>query len=131
MPNHVDRLDAQRISLEDIRTVARTHFEAGYRFITLTVVNLGEGGLDIIYHYDKNLEMKHYRVTVPAHSTVPSISEIYFCAMLVENEARDHYGITWEGIVVDFQGHLYLEKEMPPALMRGPSCTISTASRQG
>lgn len=131
MANHVDRLTATPISIDEVKTIARANFEAGYRFITLTVVNLGDGNLDIIYHFDKNLEMRHYRLTVPTNSVVPSISDIYFCAMLVENEARDHYGITWEGIVIDFQGHLYLEKEMPPALLRGPSCTISTVSRQG
>lgn len=131
MANHVDRLEATTITLDEVKSIARAHFEAGYRFVTLSVVNLGDGNLDIIYHYDKNLEMRHYRLTVPVHSTVPSISDIYFCSMLVENEARDHYGIIWEGIVIDFQGHLYLEKEMPPAFLRGPSCTFSTVSRQG
>ena len=39
---------------------------------------------------------------------------------------RDHYGIVWDGLVVDFEGSLYLEKDTPPPLLRGPSCTIST-----
>lgn len=129
MPNHVDRLVAEPITADQLHCTARSLFEAGYRFITLSVVNLGYNQLDIIYHFDKNLEMKHYRLTVNIGDPVPSISDVYFCAMLVENEAKDHYGIQWTGLVVDFQGHLYLEKEMPPALLRGPSCTISTVSR--
>lgn len=129
MANHVDRMVAEVITKDQVKVLARSLFEAGYRLVTLSVVNLGDGRLDIIYHYDKHLEMKHYRLTVNTGETVPSISDIYFCSVLVENEARDHYGIHWDGIVLDFEGHLYLEKEMPPALLRGPSCTISTISR--
>ena len=129
MPNHVDILEAEPLSLDRVREVARANCEAGFRLVTLSVVNLGDGNLDIIYHYDKHLEMRHYRLTVPIGVTVPSISDIYFCAMLIENESRDHYGITWDGLVIDFQGCLYLEKDTPPPLLRGPSCTISTIGR--
>lgn len=126
MLQSVERLVAETITQEQVRAVAQACRDAGFRFVTLTVVNHGDGRLDIIYHYDKNLVMRHYRLTVAVGQSVPSISDIYFCAMLVENENRDHYGIVWDGIVVDFQGGLYLEKETPPPLLRGPSCTIST-----
>ena len=50
--------------------------------------------------------------------------------MLVENESRDQYGITWDGLILDFQGSLYLEKDTPPPLLRGPSCTLSTVTKK-
>ncbi|MEG2004796.1 MAG: NADH-quinone oxidoreductase subunit C [Bilophila sp.] len=130
MPPSVARLVAEPITLETVRSVAQANFDAGYRFVTLSVVNLGNGNLDIIYHYDKNLTMRHYRVTVPIGQNVPSISDIYFCAMLIENESRDQYGIIWDGLIIDFEGSLYLEKDTPPPLLRGPSCTISTVSKK-
>lgn len=126
MPASVDLLTAEPITPDAVRAVAQTNRDAGYRFVTLSVTSLGNGSLDIIYHFDKNLEMRHYRLTVPENTPVPSISGIYFCAMLIENETRDLYGIPWEGLVIDFGGHLYLEKDAPPPLLRGPSCTIST-----
>lgn len=126
MLTSVQRLVAESISLDEVRPVAIANLEAGYRLVTLSVVNLGNGNLDIIYHYDKNMIMRHYRLTVPIGSTVPSISNIYFCAVLIENESRDHYGIIWDGIILDYEGCLYLEKDTPPPLLRGPSCTIST-----
>ena len=126
MLTSVARLEAEPITLDMVRSVARAHFDAGFRLVTLSVVNLSDGNLDIIYHYDKNLEMRHFRLTVPVLSTVPSISDTYFCALLIENESRDHYGIVWDGLIVDFEGSLYLEKDTPPPLLRGPSCTIST-----
>lgn len=130
MPPSVAHLVTGLIIVDTVRSVAQANFDAGFRFVTLSVVNLGDGNLDIIYHYDKNLNMRHYRLTVPIGQTVPSISDIYFCAMLIENESRDHYGIIWDGLVIDFEGSLYLEKDTPPPLLRGPSCTISTVSKK-
>ena len=43
---------------------------------------------------------------------------------------RDQYGINWEGLILDFQGSLYLEKDTPPPLLRGPSCTLSTVTKK-
>ena len=72
MPPSVARLEAEPITLETVRAVAKANFDAGYRFVTLSVHNLGDGNLDIIYHYDKNLNMRHYRLTVPLGQAVPA-----------------------------------------------------------
>ena len=47
----------------------------GYRFVTMTCVDLGES-LDLLYHFDLELRMVHLRITVPKGDTVPSISGI-------------------------------------------------------
>ena len=129
MLTSVARLEAETIALDDVLAMAQSNWDAGYRLVTMSVVNLGDGHLDILYHFDKKLHMRHYRLTVPVGAVVPSISGIYFCALLIENESRDHYGLTFEGLVVDFEGSLYLEKDTPPPLLRGPSCTISTVMK--
>lgn len=129
MLTSVATLEAEPIALGDVLSTAQSNHDAGYRLVTMTVVNLGDGRLDIIYHFDKKLRMRHYRLTVPVGAVVPSISGIYFCALLIENESRDHYGLVFDGLVVDFQGSLYLEKDTPPPLLRGPSCTISTVMK--
>lgn len=129
MPTSVERLEARAISRDEVRETARANHDAGYRLVTMSVARAGDAAFDIIYHYDKDLEMRHYRLTVPVGESVPSISDIYFCALLVENEVRDLFGITWEGLILDFQGRLYLEDDAPAPLLRGPSCTISTVLR--
>ena len=48
MPPSVARLEAEPITLETVRAVAKANFDAGYRFVTLSVHNLGDGNLDII-----------------------------------------------------------------------------------
>jgi ech hydrogenase subunit D len=47
-------------------------------------------------------------VLVPGdNSRVPSISSIYACAFLYENEMHDLFNIKVEGMKVDFHGNLY------------------------
>ena len=51
MPPSVARLEAEPITLETVRAVAKANFDAGYRFVTLSVHNLGDGNLDIIFRH--------------------------------------------------------------------------------
>jgi len=48
------------------------------------------------------------RVRLPMQAPeLPSISPFYWSAFLYENEMHDLFGITVNGMAVDFQGHLY------------------------
>jgi len=93
----------------------------GYRLVTLSCVEIDEKSVDILYHFDRDLELKHLRLTVAKTSTVPSISPVYFCALLVENEIQDFFGLCFKGLVVDFKGTLYLEEEA----LKTPLCRFS------
>lgn len=97
----------------------------GYRFVTLSCVDLGDS-FDLIYHFDLNLQMTHLRITVLKGDTVPSISGIYFAALCIENETKDHFGISFDGLVLDFGGHFYLEEEVK----RYPFCKVSVQESQ-
>ena len=80
---------------------------AGYRFVTMTCTALDQDSFDILYHFDRGLELKHLRLTLPAGTAVPSISPIYFAAFLVENEIQDLFGIRFTGLAVDYDRTLY------------------------
>jgi ech hydrogenase subunit D len=90
----------------------------GYRLVTLSCTELDATTLDVLYHFDKNLDLKHLRLTVSKSEKVPSISPVYFAALLVENEIQDFFGLRFEGLLVDYQGTLYLEEES----IRTPYC---------
>ena len=92
--------------------------EDGYRLVTMTAVDLDEESLDLLYHFDKDLEERHLRMTVSKKDSVPSISGVYFAAFLLENETQDHFGTQFDGLALDFGGTLYLEEEV----MRTPFC---------
>jgi ech hydrogenase subunit D len=97
----------------------------GYRLVTLSCTEIDAGTLDILYHFDKDLALTHLRLAVAKSESVPSISPVYFAALLIENEIQDFFGLTFKGLVVDYQGTLYLEEEA----LKTPFCRLSV--RQG
>ncbi|MDL2268287.1 NADH-quinone oxidoreductase subunit C [Desulfovibrio sp. OttesenSCG-928-G15] len=115
------------ISLGEVQSTAKSMMDDGWRLITMTVTDLGDAGYDHLYHFDKNLEQKDFRVTITKGAKVPSISGIYFAAMLIENENRDLFGLEYEGLVLDFNRTLYLEECGEP--LTAPFCKISTFTK--
>jgi ech hydrogenase subunit D len=95
-----------------------------YRFITATCVDLGDGSFDVIYHFDKNLEMKNFRLTIKKEDEVPSISKIYFSALLVENEMKELFGLNLSDILLDYGGHFLLSDDDLVAPMAKQQITI-------
>ncbi|MFH0998886.1 MAG: NADH-quinone oxidoreductase subunit C [Pseudomonadota bacterium] len=84
----------------------------GYRFVTLSCVEIDETTVDILYHFDRAFQLKHLRLTVPKEAPVPSISPVYFAAFLVENEIQDLFGIRFQGLVIDYDRTLYLDEDV-------------------
>ncbi|MCG8635865.1 MAG: NADH-quinone oxidoreductase subunit C [Desulfobacterales bacterium] len=83
----------------------------GYRFVTITCLELDENTLEMIYHFDRELEIIHYRMQVAKDETMPSLSPVFFAAFLVENEIYDQFGMKFDGLVLDFGGTLYLDED--------------------
>ncbi len=90
----------------------------GYRFVTISCVELDEKYFDLLYHFDKDLTLITLRVVVERGETVPSITVLLFGAFLIENETQDHFGIVFEDSVLDFGGKLYLGDDV----RRTPFC---------
>ena len=93
----------------------------GYRLVTLSCTEIDASGVDILYHFDKGLSLKHLRLTAAKTTPVPSISAVFFAALLVENEIQDFFGLQFDGLVVDYRGALYLEEEA----IKTPFCRFS------
>jgi ech hydrogenase subunit D len=63
---------------------------------------------ELTYSFDIESRLSSFRVEVPRDNPrVPSISSIYGCAFLYENEMHDLFNIKVEGMTVDFHGNLY------------------------
>ncbi len=93
----------------------------GYRFVTLSCTEIDASTIDVLYHFDKDLHLTHLRLTALKTEPVPSISPVYFAALLIENEIQDFFGLKFQGLVVDYQGMLYLEEEA----LKTPFCKFS------
>lgn len=115
------------ITLDEVVPTAKRMFHDGWRLITHTVTDLGDDGFDILFHYDKDLEEQDFRLVVPRGTVIPSMSGVYFAAMLIENENRDLFGLEYEGLVLDFNRTLYLEEAGDP--ITAPFCKISTFTK--
>jgi ech hydrogenase subunit D len=64
--------------------------------------------VELTYSFDRDLRLVNLRLQVPAaEARIPSISSIYWCAFLYENELHDLFNVQVDGMAVDFHGHLY------------------------
>jgi NADH:ubiquinone oxidoreductase 27 kD subunit len=115
------------ITLEEVVPTAKRMLQDGWRLITQTITDRGDEGFDILFHYDKDLEEQDFRLIVARGTVLPSISGVYFAAMLIENENRDLFGVEYDGLVLDFNRTLYLEEAGDP--ITAPFCKISTFTK--
>jgi ech hydrogenase subunit D len=95
--------------------------DEGYRLVTLTGDTLPEETFQIIYTFDRNYELVHLVLSIPAGQIVPSISPVYWAAFLVENELQDLFGLRFQGLALDYERTLFLEDpEQDPPFNRQP-----------
>jgi ech hydrogenase subunit D len=86
---------------------ARLMKQQGYRLVQIGVTRLPEQ-LELTYSFDLEGRLRNFHVQLPAaEPCLPSISGVYWCAFLYENEMHDLFGVQVDGIAVDFHGHLY------------------------
>ncbi|MBQ9770587.1 MAG: NADH-quinone oxidoreductase subunit C [Lentisphaeria bacterium] len=102
----------EEVSLETVVGKAASLLFSEYRFVTMTTVDCDEY-FDIYYHFDKNYELYTLRLKVEKPGVVPSISKACFAALIIENEIQDLFGITFTGLVVDYEKHFLLAPDAP------------------
>ncbi|MGO8931590.1 MAG: NADH-quinone oxidoreductase subunit C [Limisphaerales bacterium] len=79
----------------------------GDRLVQISATWLPEQ-VEVTYSFDRDRQLANLRLQVPAaKARVPSISSIYGCAFLYENEMHDLFNLQVDGMAVDFHGHLY------------------------
>ncbi len=102
------------VTLEEIPAEVWKLKTDGYRFVTMTCCDQGDAH-DILYHFDKNYQLKHLRIRLPKGTSLPSVSAIFFAALIVENEMQDLLGVTVSGMAIDFKGRFMLAEGAPVA----------------
>ena len=84
----------------------------GYRYATMICLKANDGH-EFIYVLDKDYVLKTLRYFVKPSEKPKSMSGIYLCALLIENEYQDLFGLVFEGLAIDFKGHQYLTPNSP------------------
>ena len=105
MSNEVQK--CENISIDVLLEKVRALNQQGFRLVQIGATAL-PSMLELTYSFDLKGELQSLRLMVPIHDArVPSISSIYWCAFIYENELHDLFNIAVEGIAVDFHGKFY------------------------
>jgi hypothetical protein len=91
------------------------------RFCTASCLDRGDR-FEIIYHFEAELgqDLRHFRMQLNKGEALPSISQVYLCATLIENEIRELFGISVEGTAIDFGGGMISTKDGPLSYLVKP-----------
>ncbi|ADD02865.1 NADH dehydrogenase (ubiquinone) 30 kDa subunit [Thermoanaerobacter mathranii subsp. mathranii str. A3] len=105
-------INSREVKIDEIEKEAKYYYDNGYRFVTETCLE-EDGKFKIIYTFAKEYELENFHVYVNTSEEVPSISKIYFAALLVENEIQEMFGLKFKNLVIDFEGLLLLGEYSP------------------
>ncbi len=95
------------IPLDALLEKTRAMSQQGARLVQIGATRLPED-LELTYSFDLQGRLASYRVQVPAAAArIPSISSIYWCAFLYENEMHDLFNLQVDDMAVDFKGEFY------------------------
>ncbi len=62
---------------------------------------------ELIYTFGKDLEVKQLKIALPEDNEISSITSIFPCAFIYENEMHDLFGVKIKMINIDYEGKLY------------------------
>jgi ech hydrogenase subunit D len=97
----------EAIRVDQLCDKVRAVREQGMRLVQISATLLPDE-VELTYSFDLNDRLSNLRVLVPVEDPVlPSISGIFGCAILYENEIHDLFNVRVEGMTVDFKGNLY------------------------
>lgn len=109
MIESIEPLEADRL-----QSRARELKSGGWRLSALTGVARREG-IDILYHFDRELIMTTLRVRTQPGAKIPSIGDVFPAGFLHENELQDQFGARFTGMAPDYQGLFFLEDAVDAA----------------
>jgi len=119
----------ETIPVDALLDRVRSFREGGWRLVQIGATRLPEQ-LELTYSFDHENRLANLRLALPGDApAVPSISSLYWCAFLYENELHDLFNLQVSGMAVDFQGHLYRTAvKFPFASVKPPAATPAAAT---
>ena len=97
----------EAVTVDQLRDKVRALREQGQRLVQISATRLPDQ-VEFTYSFDLNDNLTNLRLSLPGENTqLPSISAIYGCAILYENEIHDLFDVHVDGLTVDFKGNFY------------------------
>ena len=86
-------------TLGEVRSIAQGMLESGARFEAFVLTQTKAGELRLVWYWDLQGKLFSVESKAAVGTPLPSIVDIYCGADWAEREARDYYGVTFEGRV--------------------------------
>ncbi len=101
------------VSVDDVYGTVEKMQAEGYRMVQICGVTM-TGASQLIYSFDKDMELRNLKVLVPFGTSVKSITPIYWAAFIYENEVHDLFDIEFTDSQLDYKGNFFkLSKKNP------------------
>jgi ech hydrogenase subunit D len=95
------------ITVGDLLNKVRSLREKNFRLVQISATRLPDQ-VELTYSFDLDFRFVSLRISIPpTDSRLPSISSIYGCAVLYENEIHDLFNVIVDGLALDFGGNFY------------------------
>jgi ech hydrogenase subunit D len=96
------------ISVEGLLAKVCEFRDQGWRLVQIGAAAVGDA-IEVTYSFDLGGRLSNLRVSLPAEGPprIPSVSSVYPCSFLYENEMHDLFRIQVDGMAVDFKGKFY------------------------
>jgi ech hydrogenase subunit D len=96
------------VPAEGLLARVRELSDRGCRLVQIGAAVLGDT-IEVTYSFDLAGRLSNLRVSLPAEGPphIPSVSSVYPCSFLYENEMHDLFRLQVDGMAVDFKGKFY------------------------
>ena len=102
------------ITPDTLREKVTARRQQGQRLVQISATRMAEQ-VELTYSFDLGRQLTNLRLVLPGKDThLPSISGIYGCAILYENEIQDLFDVQVDGLTVNFKGNFYKTKVRHP-----------------
>jgi ech hydrogenase subunit D len=80
--------------------------DQGCRLVQISATQLPDQ-VELTYTFDRASQLTNLRLHLPNGARLASLSGIFGCAVLYENEIHDLFGVPVDGLTIDFKGNFY------------------------
>jgi ech hydrogenase subunit D len=96
------------IELNELLGKVQGYADQNARLIQICCARLKDSQ-EINYSFDLRGSLENLKIKLPLENPpgIPSVSKIYFCGMLYENEMQDLFGLKFKDLVLDYAGTFY------------------------
>jgi ech hydrogenase subunit D len=116
------------ITVDALLEKVRAKKAQGCRLAQISATQL-PGSIELTYSFDLNSQLSNLRLSLAGEEPhLPSVSSIYLCAVLYENEIHDLFGVQVAGMAIDFKGNFYKTAVKFPFATARAACATSAAA---